>query len=187
MKNPLGYYLLFRGLFTTETTAKLLDVDEGKVINALRKIYFEVQDNIKKKSFVSYFETNLYMQNQLLKDSDCMSMRHSVEVRVPFLDRDLMKIAFSVKEGIKFNNGIPKYLLVQAFKDLLPEEIVTRKKQGFTFPFDIWMRKNGRGVFEKAMSKNTINKGYAEKLWNNFEQDDLNWSRVWALVVLKKA
>ena len=186
MKNPLGYYLLFRGLYTTQVTAEILDVQESRVVAALEKLYFDVQDNIEKKNFVSFLETNLYMQNQLLKDTDSMSMRHSVEVRVPFLDKQLMSLIFSISEEVKYNNKVPKYLLVQAFKDMLPKEVVTRKKQGFTFPFDIWMRRTGRDFFQGAIAEAGINRKKTDLLWKNFESGQLHWARVWGMAVLGK-
>jgi asparagine synthase (glutamine-hydrolysing) len=187
LKNPLGYYLLFRGLYTPDCVARLLDTDEKEVFRTLEKVYVEIREDISKKNLVSYLETKLYMRNQLLKDSDFMSMKHSVEVRVPFLDKELMRFVCSVKDTVKFNSGMPKHLLVKAFGDILPKEITTRKKQGFTFPFDTWMRKSGRGVFEEVLSENSINKSYSDKLFHKFENGKLHWSRVWALMVLEKA
>ncbi|MBI4698942.1 MAG: glycosyltransferase, partial [Nitrospirae bacterium] len=79
-----------------------------------------------------------------------------------------------------------KYLLVKAFEDILPKEIVTRKKQGFTFPFDIWMRNMGGGIFEDTVSNGNLNKVYAKRAWDKFKKGNLHWSRVWGLVVTEK-
>ena len=70
----------------------------------------------------------------------------------------------------------------KAFEDILPEEIMSRKKQGFTFPFDIWIRKYG--LFEDILLENRIHRKRAKPFWKNFEHGRLHWSRVWSLIVL---
>ena len=183
VKEPLNYYLLFRGIFPMNTAAAILDTDRKDIIQALEKINIEFDDAISPKNFVSSLETNLYMQNQLLKDTDFMSMWHSVEVRVPFLDKELMDYTFSIKESVKFNSGIPKNLLLKTFNDMLPGDIVKRKKQGFTFPFQVWMRNNSERLLNRLSvdSKKPVN-----NIINSFNQNKLHWSRFWALAVMKE-
>jgi asparagine synthase (glutamine-hydrolysing) len=183
LKEPLNYYLLFRGIFPVKTVAQMLDADRKDIIQALEKINLEFDDAISPKNFASFLETNLYMQNQLLKDTDFMSMWHSVEVRVPFLDKELMDFVFSIRESVKFNSGIPKYLIVKAFEDVLPEKIVNRKKQGFSFPFQIWMRKNVDMFFENNPEKN--GKPFSDTI-RKFKNNNLHWSRFWALAVMER-
>ncbi len=184
LPNPMSFYLLNRGLFTPITVSSILGCYTKDVSVALEKLDVKVDTHIGKQNLISYLETELYMKNQLLKDSDFMSMRHSVEVRMPFLDKELMELIFSINEDVKFRRNIPKFLLVKTFKDILPEEIVKRKKHGFTFPFDLWMKRIGKGIFEEAISKGDTNKKNAEKLLYKFGCANLHWSRVWALFVL---
>ncbi|MDP2923982.1 MAG: asparagine synthase-related protein [Candidatus Omnitrophota bacterium] len=129
-------------------------------------------------------EINFYLQSQLLKDTDFMSMYHSVETRVPFLDHILVDFIAPVNSGLKIDKNIPKPLLAKSLKDMLPREIIYRKKQGFTFPFDLWLRKQGKQLLKAALSKGNINKRYADSLWRKFEQGRLHWSRAWALIVM---
>ena len=63
-------------------------------------------------------------------------MQHSLEVRVPFLDRQLIEFAFSLPEEIKFYQGQLKGLLRYTYRDSLPNEITRRGKQGFSIPGD---------------------------------------------------
>lgn len=186
IQNPISYYLLFRALFTIKDTARLLNIEEKEVSDALEKLYMKNDFTLNRRNFVSYLETNLYMQNQILKDSDFMSMWHSIEVRVPFLDKEFMELVFSIDENIKFNRNISKFLLTKAFEDILPEEIVLRKKQGFTFPFDVWIRKYGKGFFEVMLLESGIHKKQAKTLWDSFEHGKLHWSRIWGLIVLRE-
>jgi len=178
--NPLKYYLLFRGLFSVDTTARILEISVKEIEDVLKKVYIENSYRMGSKNFVSLLESDLYMKNQLLKDIDFMSMWHSVETRVPYIDKDFMKFVFSVNENIKFKDGTKKVLLSKAFENLLPVEIGNREKMGFTFPFQIWMRNNmGTLVDFIPKGNKTI-----DDITKNFEEGKLHWSRLWALAVL---
>jgi|LQYC01.1.fsa_nt_gi asparagine synthase (glutamine-hydrolyzing) len=184
LPEPLSYYLMFRGLFTPKRVAGILNCSTNDVINALGKLDIKVDPSLDKTNLMTYLETELYMKNQLLKDTDVMSMWHSVELRVPFLDREFMNLVFSIDEELKFDQATTKHLITKAFKDTIPTEIVNRKKQGFTFPFDIWIRQQGRGPLDEVISKGNINKQPAERLWRKFESGSLHWSKMWGLMVM---
>lgn len=78
---------------------------------------------------------NVEMKNRLpellLMRVDKMSMAHSIETRVPFLDEDLVAFALALPSNLKFKNGTTKYILKQAARGILPDEIIDRKKWGF--------------------------------------------------------
>ena len=179
--NPLKYYLVFRGLFSVDTTARILGSSEKWVKDVLKKVYLEDSYEISRKNFVSLLESDLYMKNQLLRDTDFMSMWHSVETRVPFLDKELMNFVFSINESVKFRDKIPKSFLKNAFNDIFTSEIITRPKMGFTFPFDIWIKNNIRMFADFLPGSKEI-----RTLLENFAKGKLNWSRFWALVVIFK-
>jgi asparagine synthase (glutamine-hydrolysing) len=129
--------------------------------------------NVHPKNKVSWLESNFYMQNQLLKDTDYMSMWHSVEVRVPFLDKELMQAVYSIAPEIKYDPVIGKHLLIKAFADLLPTEIWQRKKMGFTFPFYKWL--NNISV--------SLPTGKQVEMANKFKNNKIHWSKYWASVL----
>jgi len=140
-------------------------------------------------SKVSVAEMRTYMQNVLLRDADQMSMAHALEVRVPFLDHRLVEYVLSVPDNIKFPNT-PKQLLVDSLKGLLPQNITSRKKMGFTFPWKLWMKNELRVLCEtnlQYLNESGLFKPESIKtLWNRFLADDpsVTWSRLWHLVVL---
>ena len=170
----IGEYLFNRGLYTTKQTVTLLSISEKEVNRVLDKVRIEnLTNNKSNRNRASHLETNLYMQNQLLKDIDYMSMWHSLEVRVPFLDKELMQAVYSIAPQIKFNSKTNKYLLIKAFDDLLPREIWQRKKQGFTFPFYKWM-KNVQPLKRNVQYR---------QIRYLFENNKLHWSRYWAYVL----
>jgi asparagine synthase (glutamine-hydrolysing) len=80
---------------------------------------------------------------QLLMKQDRMSMSTSIESRVPFLDHTFVEFATRVPDALKLKNGTGKYILKRAVEDLLPPEIVYRKKMGFPTPIREWLIGDG--------------------------------------------
>lgn len=184
----LSFYLGIRGLFTSQETAKILDINESEVndfiINMETSDAYRTSDaqRLNPVDLLSYLELKFYLQNQLLKDTDFMSMRHSVEIRVPFLDHKLVEYVSGLPPESKLSalggknlktkelKNINKPLLIEAVKDLLPQEIFTRPKMGFTFPFQKWL----------AGDKDLI---------TNYQLPIItktHWSRFWAKTILNK-
>lgn len=140
-------------------------------------------------SHVSLAEMTTYMQNTLLRDADQMSMAHALEVRVPFLDYELVNFVLSVPDKWKYPST-PKKLLVDSMSDLLPPEIVNRPKMGFTFPWKEWMRKELKDFCKSNLDylgeAKILNAAELQQLWQRFLDNDktITWSRIWHLVVL---
>ena len=162
---PLNFYLAIRGLFAPREIAKILNISVKEVngfineLAGLTNLQTSKLNNLSPADLLSYLELKFYLQNQLLKDTDFMSMYYSVEVRVPFLDHSLVEYLSSLPSDLKLNKKLNKPLLVKSVRDLLPEEIFSRPKMGFTFPFEKWLKE--------------------EKPFNG------HWSRHWAMEVLK--
>ncbi|MBK9512813.1 MAG: asparagine synthase (glutamine-hydrolyzing) [Flavobacteriales bacterium] len=141
-------------------------------------------------SQVSLGELSTYLQSVLLRDTDQMSMAHALEVRVPFLDHELVEFALGVNDRHKHPHT-PKKLLVDSMGDLLPPEIVNRPKMGFTLPWEPWMRGELRSWCEQrvvqADQRPWFRPGAVAELWNRFLRHDprVNWSRLWSLIVLE--
>jgi asparagine synthase (glutamine-hydrolysing) len=143
-------------------------------------------------SLVSAWELRTYMADVLLRDSDVMSMRHSLELRVPFVDRPLIEWLWSQPAIFRGDRRQPKSALAEATADFLPPGLAERKKRGFTLPFSVWMRKDLRPFLEDAFSSSCIGRsglfsvGAVQALWSRFisTADDREWSRLWSLAVL---
>jgi asparagine synthase (glutamine-hydrolysing) len=126
-----------------------------------------------------------YLQDQLLKDTDCMSMAHSIETRVPFLDHELVQYVFGAPERFKFDGAMTKPLLLKALGEDFPRAVWDRPKMGFTFPFAPWLR-NQMAEFQPHNTNSIINKTEAEKIRQGFQKGSVHWSRPWALMVLEQ-
>jgi asparagine synthase (glutamine-hydrolysing) len=143
-------------------------------------------------SLVSAWELRTYMADVLLRDSDVMSMRHSLELRVPFIDRPLIEWLWQQPARFKDDCRNPKSALVEATADILPAGLMSRKKRGFTLPFPIWMRSHLRPFIEDTLTTRSIERSGLfspapiQALWKQFQSgsDNREWSRVWSLTVL---
>lgn len=141
-------------------------------------------------SQVSVAEYLGYTQHTLLKDTDQMSMAVSLEVREPFFDQDLVEFVLAVPDRLK-RPVYPKSLLVESLKPLLPDEIVFREKQGFLFPWEVWLRNELRAFCDrllKNMAERPFIKGDALlAYWRGFLAGDKNirWTELWLFIVLE--
>jgi asparagine synthase (glutamine-hydrolysing) len=139
---------------------------------------------------VSGWELRTYMADVLLRDSDVMSMRHSLELRVPFVDRPLIEWLW--RQPAKITPGQPKSVLFDATRDLLPPDMAGRRKHGFSLPFPVWMKRELRPFLDETFSDASIDRSglfsraAVQTLWRGFVvgNDKREWSRVWSLAVL---
>lgn len=140
-------------------------------------------------SQVSAAEYLGYTQHTLLKDTDQMSMAVSLEVREPFFDYKLVEFVMAVPDELKRGN-YPKQLLVDSLAPMIPDEVVFRKKQGFTFPWESWMKNELKAFcsyhIRGLANRSFINTQALMNYWNRFllEDKSVRWAEVWLFVVL---
>lgn len=139
-------------------------------------------------SQASVNEWRYYAQPVLLRDADQYGMACGLEIRVPFMDHSLMEFALQLPNKEKLGSR-PKALLINTFKDLLPEEVYNRPKQGFTLPWEVWMR-NELAEFSTLHVNafaDRIDNPYLRKQWAAFKQGNnaIGWSRWWSIVSLE--
>ena len=131
-----------------------------------------------------------YMQNVLLRDTDQMSMAHALEVRVPFLDHELVEFVLGVSDEHR-QARTPKELLTSSLGDLLPTEIVDRPKMGFALPWTNWMRGELRPFCTEHLTRlgqrSVFDADEIQTRWNAFllAPGKMTWSQLWYLVVLE--
>ncbi|MCX6981209.1 MAG: asparagine synthase (glutamine-hydrolyzing) [Verrucomicrobia bacterium] len=137
---------------------------------------------------ISWAEMSVYMGQTLLRDSDQMSMAVSLELRVPFLDKDLIEYVLSLPAHEKTRYRITKGLLVEACRDLLPEQVYRRKKMGFALPMDAWMRGPLKEFkiegLDEVKRLGLLAPGAVEWIRAEFEDGKIHWTRIWSLVIL---
>ena len=117
---------------------------------------------------VSLCEMAGYMRNQLLRDSDVMSMRWGLELRVPFVDRRLVETVGSISSSQRLQYG--KKLLIDAVPEI-PEWIRSQPKRGFVFPFEKWVKAEWKTTFDEVANSSPV--------------PTVTWYRTWCLFVLR--
>lgn len=141
---------------------------------------------------VSWLETRSYLVDMLLRDTDTMSMCHSLEVRVPFLDDAVVRTALGSPEAVKRKNGMRKSLLIEALGDLLPPDVAHQSKRTFTLPWEFWLRGPLRAKVHDGLSNcdpsvaEVIDIRGVERIWNDFLAGRTSWSRPWSIFVLNE-
>jgi asparagine synthase (glutamine-hydrolysing) len=120
---------------------------------------------------VSFLELSCYMRNQLLRDSDVMSMNWGLELRVPFVDKNLLEAVAPIPSNIRLAQG--KKLLTQAITEI-PDWVINRPKKGFSFPFESWMNSEFGDYFDNVHQNFNIPLNIPLK----------PWYRRWSLAIL---
>jgi asparagine synthase (glutamine-hydrolysing) len=129
-----------------------------------------------------------YTRDVLLRDTDMMSMAHSLEVRVPYLDTPLVEWALRLPPAVRAAPA--KRLLAEAAHDLLPSAIAEREKQGFGLPLDAWMRDHLRDEVEAELASPPeaigalLDTEAMRATWRAFLCEGRRWHRAWALFAL---
>jgi asparagine synthase (glutamine-hydrolysing) len=133
----------------------------------------------------SWAELFGYTEPMLLRDSDVMSMACGLELRVPFMDHQLVEIALRMPQRFQRPG---KRLLRPACADLFPSGYLNRPKQGFALPMAAWMRgpllELCRSRLEGLQQSGWLDPAWISQQWQAFEAGQLNWPRAWSLVVL---
>jgi len=141
---------------------------------------------------MTYLEIKNRLAELLLMRVDKMSMAHSIEARVPFLDYRLVELALHIPQSIKLKNQTTKYILKKAVRGIIPDDIIDRKKQGFGAPVEEWLRdkEKSKPFFEmirnsKLKKLGIMNYEYIEKLFRSHQRTHTNnCFRIWTLLTL---
>jgi asparagine synthase (glutamine-hydrolysing) len=154
---------------------KLLKHYKGDPIN--RVLYSDLKDSL---------------PGDMLTKVDWMSMRNSLEVRVPFLDHRLVEMAFKIQGRLKLHKGKSKYILKETFKDLLPPKLYRRPKAGFEVPISRWLKTDLKFLIEHHLSEKKINGHgiFDAAIINNLKEQHMSGKRdtswmLWNLLVFQ--
>ena len=194
--NELG--ALQRRVFSEAGRQSLLAPDARKTLAGVSPFHPELGDLERDLAeagafeIIGAWELRTYMADVLLRDSDVMSMRHSLELRVPFVDRPLIEWLWRQPAEFKYDPRRPKAALFDAVRDLMPPGLEHRRKQGFSLPFAVWMRRELRPFLEWTFNDASVERSglfarsAVQELWRNFLEghDSREWSRVWSLAML---
>src|SRR3954453_688858 len=161
--------------------------------------HFAAFERVKNADFLHqmlYLDTKLFMASLNLNYNDKMSMASSVEVRVPFLDREFAEfVAWQVPPELKLKGVLrptTKYVLRQAMQDILPDEVLRQPKAGFGAPVDYWLSHDLSAMVDDLLSPQRLReRGFFDpavvgQLVREQRAGRQDWSlQVWQLLTLE--
>jgi asparagine synthase (glutamine-hydrolysing) len=192
---PHGYFFT-RALFTPQAAPSLHPLLENADAPSpwrdwLSKAALE-SEQLDAFAAVSWLEMRSYMLNTLLRDTDSVSMSNSLEVRVPFLDHELVEYVMQLPASAKQRGKVSKPLLVEALGDLLPKEVIEQRKRTFTFPWEKWLRGPLEARVRESLENlspvllRSLDEHKVRNVWQDFLSGRTSWSRPWSLYVLNE-
>lgn len=173
-------------------TVKKQLVREGMPLVSYKEVtrrYFESQ--IKEHDEVTrmqYLDIHTWMTGDILAKADKMTMANSLELRVPYLDHVVFEFAATIPTKYKIKAGTTKYALRQAFKDMLPREVIRRPKRGFPVPTRVWLtgvlKEPVHKILKNSFTPEYLNYSFVEKLFTDHLQGRADHSRrLWTIVI----
>jgi asparagine synthase (glutamine-hydrolysing) len=154
------------------------------------KSYFDEAPHFDEITRFQYTDTMVYLIDNNLTKVDRMSMAHSLEVRVPLLDTDIVEFAFRLPDQLKMPGMKLKHFLKESTKGMLPEEIVNRPKKGFNVPMPSWLKGGLKPVVDHYLSSQIVSRqGYfnpqtVQRLVDTHMSGGADYSRnIWALLM----
>ncbi len=162
----------------------------------IERFYKELEGIDNKADFLkqlTYLEVKQRLPELLLARADRMTMAHSLEGRVPFLDTRLVELAFQIPADIKLKDNEPKYILKKAVEDIIPHEIIWRKKQGFGTSLSEWLKPESKMaplfvdaiLNSKLRERGILDYDYVNTLVHAHQERGVEHNfRIWNLVTL---
>ena len=129
-------------VFTEKERKNLLMGNYREQLTELKSTYDLIPKNIDSSDKMSILDTYTWLSDELLMYGDKTTMATSVEMRVPFLDNELVELIHKIPTYYKINNGSHKYILRKMAEKILPDEIIYRPKKGFTMPSLKWFQED---------------------------------------------
>jgi len=193
-KKPENQYMHAIALFTTDEL-KDLGVNKSKYFDILMKKYF-VNNNPKSllNKFL-YFDQKTLLPDDFFMKVDKMTMAHSVEERVPFLDHNIVEFSFTIPDKYKMHGFNEKYVLKKSMSGILPKSILKRPKRGYNAPMDRWLSTDLKSSFDDLLHKNDHKLYNKQKIvdmlskfnhnGNNYKHNWFNSQKLWSLYIFE--
>lgn len=169
-------------IFSPELKSELKDYDP---LNQFRELYDQApgEDPLSK---IFYLDIKTYLVDDILQKVDRASMAHSLEVRVPLLDHQVVEFAYSLPLALKLRDGSGKYILKRAVERHLPDGHANLPKKGFNMPMQPWMQGALRGWSENILLNTStpyLNPAGIGQVWNEFQKGSTHLKDILAVLL----
>ena len=182
---------LFMFLISEWTKDENLILDHKYDNNVFYNYYDNKKLNIQEKMMLH--DTENYLPNDILVKTDIASMANSLEIRSPFLNKEIFETAWELPLDKKIKNNKGKKILYEILKKYLPEKFIDRPKQGFAVPIDHWLRSSLHNwgkeiIFDPQIKRSKLlNHKLIEKKWNEHQIGVSNWGQsLWSVIVFQQ-
>jgi asparagine synthase (glutamine-hydrolysing) len=204
--NISSAYMLSNNVFfpsEIEMFSNLTVNNKTNVFRILMDSYKNVKIDDNQVNSIAAFDCFYYMTSRLLRDSDCVAMAHSLEVRFPLIDHRIVELVMSLpsnyrldknylnssgiyEDDFNFEHHKVKKLLYDAFSSDLPEQFGKRKKTGFKLPMEQWLKGDLKSFMDEHMSLDSIffERKDIERVYKNFANGNCSWVQPWSILVL---
>lgn len=140
---------------------------------------------------VFYADMNSQLKDEFLYSNDILSMAHSLELRVPFLDHELVELLAQVPVKQRSQSNDPKVWMRKIFSKAIPKHIVNRPKTGFMIPYGQWLREDLKETAQNLISKKFLddqglfNHHQVENLWNSHQSGNDHTYQLWSILMFQ--
>jgi asparagine synthase (glutamine-hydrolysing) len=176
-------------MFTEEEKRDLLSVyREGLDYTDITKPLYAESRGYDPVDRMQFIDIHTWMRGDILLKADKMTMAHSLELRVPFLDKVVFETASKIPTSLKTANGTTKYILRKAAEGIVPEHVLNRKKLGFPVPIRHWLKNEmnewAKTIIRESNTDHLINKSYVLRLLEDHCQGKADNSRkIWTVLI----
>ncbi len=193
-RSPLDGY--FHGISCCPPALKsrLLSGDVQKQLNGYESVevmryYYDRADTTDPLSRIQYVDMKTYLVDDILVKVDRASMANSLEVRCPLLDHKLMELIAQIPSNLKLSNGRGKHIFKKSLQSVLPADVLTRAKKGFSVPVAEWFRGELKDFAYQSMFQQqdgTLNNALLTRCWNQHQRGQRDWSALlWTVLMFK--
>ena len=176
-------------MFTEEEKSKLLHVynDEINYLDITKSLYQESRGYGPVET-MQYIDIHTWMRGDILLKADRVTMAHSLELRVPFLDKEVFQVASKIPTSLKTANGTTKYALRKAAEGIVPDHVLNRRKLGFPVPIRHWLKDEmndwAKKIIRESNTDHLIHKDYVLNLLDQHCQGKADNSRkIWTVLM----
>ena len=176
-------------MFTEEEKSHLLNVYKGNLkYTDITKPLYEESRGYDPVDQMQYIDIHTWMRGDILLKADRVTMAHSLELRVPFLDKEVFSVASKIPTSLKTAEGTTKYVLRKAAEGIVPEHVLDRKKLGFPVPIRHWLKDEmndwAKKIIRESNTDHLINKNYILTLLDHHCQGKADNSRkIWTALM----
>ncbi len=180
-------YILSQEMFD-EDPANLFDKDIKKNLKRVNpfqryQYFYEKFKNLDRVNAMLYTDTNIILPDLYFEKVDRATMANSLEVRVPFLDNNLASYAMSLPGHYKVQGKDKKFLLKQAFRGIVPDKVLFGPKNGFSVPFEYWLRSSLKDyMIDNIKSANLYNPNVEKLIKEHLKEEKNNGYILWKIL-----